>query len=77
MVVVVVVLLVGVGGGGCRGNGRLTCAFSLLAPRTLSGNNSIEDTDFLRRGEYMGGPDGCAVDFETGLMGFTVKGCTL
>lgn len=43
---------------------------------TVTGDNSIEDTDFNQRGEFEGGPDGCAVDFETSATGFTVSGCT-
>jgi hypothetical protein len=43
---------------------------------TVSGNNSIEDTDFNSRGEYEAGPDGCAVDFETSASGFTLSGNT-
>lgn len=43
---------------------------------TVSGDNSITDCDFNARGEYMGGPDGCAVDFETSASGFTISGCT-
>eukprot|EP00756_Hemistasia_phaeocysticola_P062003 Hpha_TRINITY_DN5423_c0_g1::TRINITY_DN5423_c0_g1_i1::g.192524::m.192524 len=40
----------------------------------LKGSNSLIDNDFLARGEYQGGPDGCAFDFETAATGFVVKG---
>jgi len=40
----------------------------------LSGANSLLDNDFNGRGEYQGGPDGCAFDFETSATGFVVKG---
>jgi hypothetical protein len=44
---------------------------------TVTGNNSIENNDFNQRGEYMGGPDGCAIDFETDAVGFTIRGNTI
>ncbi|EDQ84453.1 uncharacterized protein MONBRDRAFT_12805 [Monosiga brevicollis MX1] len=43
---------------------------------TIEGANSVENTDFNQRGEYMGGPDGCAFDFETAATGFRLSGCT-
>eukprot|EP00946_MAST-07B_sp_MAST-7B-sp1_P001728 g1728.t1 len=43
---------------------------------TISGANALIDNDFNRRGEYTGGPDGCAFDFETSASGFIVKGNT-
>jgi hypothetical protein len=43
---------------------------------TVTGDNSIENTDFNTRGEYEGGPDGCAVDFETAASGFQIVGNT-
>jgi hypothetical protein len=35
----------------------------------VDGTSSITDNDFNRRGEYEGGPDGCAIDFETSSSG--------
>jgi hypothetical protein len=43
---------------------------------TISGANALIDNDFNRRGEYQGGPDGCAFDFETSASGFVVRGNT-
>merc|ERR1719201_2619733 len=43
---------------------------------TISGANALINNDFNRRGEYQGGPDGCAFDFETSATGFQVKGNT-
>jgi len=43
---------------------------------TISGDNAIVDCDFHGRGEFEGGPDGCAVDFETAASGFRVSGNT-
>ena len=43
---------------------------------TVSGNNSIVNTDFNTRGEMQPGPDGCAVDFETSASGFLLRGNT-
>ena len=43
---------------------------------TVVGENSVEDNDFNARGEYTGGPDGCAVDFETSATGFVLRGNT-
>eukprot|EP01065_Artemidia_motanka_P026144 TRINITY_DN31062_c0_g1_i1.p1 TRINITY_DN31062_c0_g1~~TRINITY_DN31062_c0_g1_i1.p1 ORF type:complete len:611 (+),score=156.99 TRINITY_DN31062_c0_g1_i1:51-1883(+) len=43
---------------------------------TVSGANSVQDNDFNTRGEFMGGPDGCAFDFETAATNFTVSGNT-
>lgn len=40
----------------------------------LRGNNAVINTDFNQRGEYQGGPDGCAFDFETGATGFEIRG---
>ena len=42
----------------------------------LSGTNALIDNDFNQRGEYQGGPDGCAFDFETSATGFLVQGNT-
>lgn len=42
----------------------------------LRGNNSVINNDFNARGEYQGGPDGCAFDFETAASGFVVSGNT-
>ena len=39
---------------------------------TVTGDNVIEDCDFHARGEFEGGPDGCAVDFETSASGHLV-----
>ena len=36
---------------------------------TISGANAVIDNDFNKRGEYQGGPDGCAFDFETSATG--------
>ena len=44
---------------------------------TISGDNSIENSDFNARGEFEGGPDGCAIDFETGATGFNISGNTV
>eukprot|EP00759_Apiculatamorpha_spiralis_P028711 PhF_6_TR31193/c1_g1_i1/m.45749 len=41
----------------------------------LTGYNSVLRTDFLQRGEYAGGPDGCCVDLETACEGFVVDNC--
>eukprot|EP00730_Choanoeca_flexa_P006539 TRINITY_DN12170_c0_g1_i10.p2 TRINITY_DN12170_c0_g1~~TRINITY_DN12170_c0_g1_i10.p2 ORF type:complete len:251 (+),score=41.21 TRINITY_DN12170_c0_g1_i10:998-1750(+) len=43
---------------------------------TVSGRNMVINTDFNQRGEFSGGPDGCALDFETSATGFSVTGCT-
>lgn len=43
---------------------------------TVAGSNAIVNTDFHARGEFEGGPDGCAVDFETSASGFRVAGNT-
>ena len=40
----------------------------------LSGDNKLRNNDFNSRGEYQGGPDGCAFDFETSADGFLVEG---
>ena len=40
----------------------------------LEGANALLDNDFVQRGEYQGGPDGCAFDFETSATGFVVRG---
>ena len=37
---------------------------------TVSGANAVIDNDFNKRGEYQGGPDGCAFDFETSATGW-------
>ena len=42
----------------------------------LSGDNALLNNDFNARGEYQGGPDGCAFDFETAATGFLVQGNT-
>jgi hypothetical protein len=42
----------------------------------LQGSNSILNNDFNTRGEYQGGPDGCALDFELAANGFVVHGNT-
>lgn len=42
----------------------------------LKGNNELVNNDFNARGEYQGGPDGCAFDFETAATGFVVSGNT-
>jgi hypothetical protein len=42
----------------------------------LDGDNALVDNDFNHRGEYEGGPDGCAFDFETAASGFLVRGNT-
>ena len=42
----------------------------------LEGFNAVLDNDFNARGEYQGGPDGCAFDFETSAEGFVVSGNT-
>jgi hypothetical protein len=42
----------------------------------ISGYNALIDNDFNQRGEYEGGPDGCAFDFETSANGFVVQGNT-
>jgi len=39
----------------------------------LEGDNVLERNDFNRRGETQGGPDGCAVDFETSATGVVVR----
>eukprot|EP00730_Choanoeca_flexa_P006543 TRINITY_DN12170_c0_g1_i4.p4 TRINITY_DN12170_c0_g1~~TRINITY_DN12170_c0_g1_i4.p4 ORF type:complete len:123 (+),score=8.69 TRINITY_DN12170_c0_g1_i4:998-1366(+) len=36
---------------------------------TVSGRNMVINTDFNQRGEFSGGPDGCALDFETSATG--------
>ena len=43
----------------------------------VDGTSSIRDNDFNRRGEYEGGPDGCAIDFETSASGVAVEGNTI
>ena len=43
----------------------------------VDGTSSITDNDFNRRGEYEGGPDGCAIDFETSSSGVRVDGNTI
>eukprot|EP01052_Picozoa_sp_SAG31_P044769 SAG31_NODE_7925_length_1563_cov_1.014344_2_plen_93_part_00 len=40
----------------------------------VDGTSSITSNDFNRRGEYEGGPDGCAIDFETSSSGVRVDG---
>ena len=40
----------------------------------MSGKNMVRNTDFNQRGEYQGGPDGCAFDFETSAEAFQVVG---
>lgn len=40
---------------------------------SVVGDNSITGCDFNSRGEYPGGPDGCAIDFETGATGFNIS----
>ena len=40
----------------------------------LTGDNKVINNDFNQRGEYPGGPDGCAFDFETAATGFLVSG---
>lgn len=40
----------------------------------VDGTSSIISNDFNRRGEYEGGPDGCAIDFETSSSGVKVDG---
>eukprot|EP01050_Picozoa_sp_SAG11_P038473 SAG11_NODE_15723_length_568_cov_0.974414_1_plen_93_part_10 len=42
----------------------------------LSGHNSLLHNDFVERGEYPGGPDGCAFDFEGAAEGFVIRGNT-
>ena len=42
----------------------------------LRGDNQLINNDFNQRGEYQGGPDGCAFDFETSADGFLVSGNT-
>jgi hypothetical protein len=41
-----------------------------------SGVNVVQNTDFNRRGETEGGPDGCAIDFETSASGVLIANCT-
>ena len=36
--------------------------------------SAIIDNDFNHRGEAIGGPDGCAIDFETSANGVRVDG---
>ena len=36
--------------------------------------NLLQNNDFVRRGEFPGAPDGCAVDFETNATGTIVEG---
>jgi hypothetical protein len=43
----------------------------------VDGTSAIRDNDFNRRGEYEGGPDGCAIDFETSSSGVAVEGNTI
>jgi hypothetical protein len=43
----------------------------------VDGTSSITANDFNRRGEYEGGPDGCAIDFETSSSGVRVDGNTI
>eukprot|EP01060_Flectonema_neradi_P016214 TRINITY_DN22803_c0_g1_i1.p1 TRINITY_DN22803_c0_g1~~TRINITY_DN22803_c0_g1_i1.p1 ORF type:complete len:617 (+),score=57.08 TRINITY_DN22803_c0_g1_i1:44-1894(+) len=43
---------------------------------TISGYNALLNNDFNARGEYQGGPDGCAFDLETSAAGFVVHGNT-
>ena len=42
----------------------------------VDGTSKIVNNDFNRRGEYEGGPDGCAIDFETSASGVVVEGNT-
>lgn len=42
----------------------------------LQGYNQVLNNDFNTRGEYQGGPDGCAFDFETSATGFLIQGNT-
>jgi hypothetical protein len=42
----------------------------------LEGFNQVLNNDFNTRGEYQGGPDGCAFDFETSATGFLIQGNT-
>jgi hypothetical protein len=44
---------------------------------SVDGTSSIVNNDFNRRGEYEGGPDGCAIDFETSASGVVVDGNTI
>eukprot|EP00943_MAST-04B_sp_MAST-4B-sp1_P003658 g3658.t1 len=44
---------------------------------TIVGNNEITNCDLNARGEYESGPDGCAIDFETGATGFNITGNTI
>lgn len=41
---------------------------------SVDGTSAIIDNDFNRRGEATGGPDGCAIDFETSANGVRVDG---
>ena len=43
---------------------------------SLSGDNRMVNNDFNARGEYTGGPDGCAFDFETAATGFLIANNT-
>eukprot|EP00040_Diaphanoeca_grandis_P028430 m.164696 g.164696 ORF g.164696 m.164696 type:complete len:664 (+) comp31351_c1_seq2:173-2164(+) len=43
----------------------------------VDGTSAIINNDFNRRGEYEGGPDGCAIDFETSASGVVVEGNTI
>jgi len=40
-------------------------------------DGQIVNNDFNARGEYIGGPDGCAIDFETSASGTKIEGNTI
>lgn len=44
---------------------------------SISGTNEVVANDFNLRGEYEGGPDGCAIDFETSASGVTIANNTI
>jgi len=44
---------------------------------SITGENVVVNNDFNRRGEYQGGPDGCAIDFETSASGTTIANNTI
>ena len=55
----------------------ILCLYSDIILGGVDGTSSITDNDFNRRGEYEGGPDGCAIDFETSSSGVRVDGNTI
>jgi len=44
---------------------------------SVEGINVVRNNDFNRRGETEGGPDGCAIDFETSATGVVLSGNTI